>query len=295
MPVHLTKEFLNDLRESRDGRFIRQVLNHTIGEDGAFTPNRDDHRYQGIKDAWIRYVSRGNTAYRVIFIRRGADIYLYRAGVHSIEDNLVAPASVSDAVPISSALAEGNPTETNAMEMACLLKTSEATFVRKHIEAMFHVRHKEIYIVSPFIDLEILESRHRFGRFLDRAIEENTVVVLITSYEQGEERLSAFKNLEERGVNTFFLAGLHSKLYVFDIDLASRNSWQKGVHSHAIVGSSNLTNVGLGFSDAKCNEELNCRLPSDLFEETKVYVNRLIRMSDDYTKYAFKSRSRKTQ
>jgi phospholipase D-like protein len=295
MPVHLTKEFLNDLRESRDARFVRQVLNHTIDQDGAFTADRDDHRYEGIRDAWIRYVTRGTTAYRVIFIRKGADVFLYRAGVHSVEDRLAPPIGVGDALQIRPVPAEQEAKAADAMQAGCLLKTTEATFIRRHIESMYHVKHNEISIVSPFIDLELLESRHGFGRFLDRAVEENTMVVVITSYEQDEKRLSTFKNLEERGICVYFLAGLHSKLYLFDVDLASRNNWQRGVQSHAIIGSSNLTNVGLGFGDGKCNEELNCRIPSELFDETRLYVSKLIRMADDYKKYAFKFRSRRPQ
>ncbi len=95
MPVHLTREFLNDLRVAQNTRFVREVLNHTVAHDGSFRPHRDDHRYDGIKDAWIRYVSRGTTAYRVIFIRKGPDIFLYRAGNHAVEDNLKAPDTLS--------------------------------------------------------------------------------------------------------------------------------------------------------------------------------------------------------
>ena len=56
------------------------MLSKVLGRDGSFRLDRDDHRFHGIEDAWIRVVSRGNTAYRVIYIRRGRDVYLYRAG-----------------------------------------------------------------------------------------------------------------------------------------------------------------------------------------------------------------------
>jgi len=55
MKVSLTAEFVNDLRESRDARFVKQVLDHTVDEKGAFTFGSNDHRFRGIEDAWVRY------------------------------------------------------------------------------------------------------------------------------------------------------------------------------------------------------------------------------------------------
>ena len=57
MPLHLMKEFLQDLKEADDPKFVRHVLNHTLSEEGSFKPDRNDHRYDGLDDAWIRYVS----------------------------------------------------------------------------------------------------------------------------------------------------------------------------------------------------------------------------------------------
>lgn len=295
MTVYLTKEFLSDLRESRDVRFVDKVLSRAINEDGSFSPDREDHRYDGIKDAWIRYVTRGTTAYRVIFIRKGPDIFLYRCGGHSVEDNLTAPTDLSGACPVASAPAEHRNQATALVDNSCYLKTSEAKFISRHIESMYHVRHKEIQIVSPFIDLDLLSSQHAFGRFLDRAIEEGTVVVLLTAAEPHEDHLAEFRKFEERDINCFFLPGLHSKLYVFDVDLSSRQRWQHGVESHAIVGSSNLTSKGLGFNDAPTNVELNCRVPTALFLEAKEFVYGLMKRADDYVKYAQKMRRRRPQ
>jgi len=293
MTVHLTKEFLNDLKCSRDVRFVSKVLDRTIGDDGAFTQDRDDHRYDGIEDGWIRYITGGSTAYRVIFIRKGEDVFLYRAGVHSVEDNLRPPRNFGGALSIRRAPENRPKGAKNLAQDACLLKTKEADFVNRHIESMYHVKHREIWLISPFIDLDLLESRHGFGRFLDRAAEEGTFIGLITSSAQDEERVEAFKSLQEREINVFFFDGLHAKVYLFDVDLASRNSWQQGVQSHAIVGSSNLTNAGLGLNDAAPNEELNCRIPMDLFGEAQTYVYRLMKLADDYNSYAFRQGSRK--
>jgi phosphatidylserine/phosphatidylglycerophosphate/cardiolipin synthase-like enzyme len=291
MPIYFCKEFLNDLRVAQDARFVREVFNHTVAEDGTFTSDRNDHRYDGIKDAWIRYVTRGNSGYRVIFLRKGPDVFLYRCGRHSVEDRLASPKTLEGALqmggsPNLPATASNNPAEGGA-----LLKTSEPAFLSRHIESMYHVKHNEIYLVAPFIQMDLLESRHPFGRFLDRAIEEDTLVSVITTADQDDSCLPAFKKLEERGVSVFFVPSLHTKLYVFDVDLASRNQWQQGVHSHAIVGSSNLTKAGLGFAEGRCNEELNCRLPTLLTEDIKKYVTKLIVSADDFRRHEFRKRT----
>jgi hypothetical protein len=293
--VHFTKEFLCDLREAKDVRFVDKVLSRTIGDDGSFAADRDDHRYDGIKDGWIRYVTQGKTAYRVIFIRNGSDVYLYRAGGHSIEDRLPPPIDFTGAIPIQAPPAARAAAPAFMIDHSCLLKTCEAKYFSRHIESMYHVRHYEICIVSPFVDLGLLASQHAFGRFLDRAIEEGTTVSLVTASDGNEDKLDEYQKLEERDINCYFFSGLHAKLYLFDVDLASRQRWQKGIESHAILGSSNLTGPGFGFGDSPSNEELNCRIPATLFDEARTFVYRLMQKADDYIKYASKTRRRKPQ
>jgi phosphatidylserine/phosphatidylglycerophosphate/cardiolipin synthase-like enzyme len=286
--VHLTKEFLKDLRDGDDGKFVRHVLNHTVNEDGTFRPDRDDHRYEGVDDAWIRYVSRGNTAYRVIFIRKGADVFLYRAGRHKVEDDVQELKETTGAIRIHEAPIELKKAEPVVGGVTTFLKTAEPTFISKYIKSMYHLRHNEVYIVSPFIDLTILSSRHHFGRFLDKATEDGTDVVIITLPPTTDDALESFKDLEKREIDIFFLSRLHTKLYLFDVDLSSRNQYQKDRFGTAIIGSSNLTYVGMGFDDITSNEELCCALPSSFVSEMKNYVTRLTLASEDYKKFAFR-------
>ena len=91
MAVHLMPRFIADLQNVEDGRFARRVLERTLSHEGAWRSQPEDHRYRGIDNAWIRYVTRGNAGYRVIYIQLGEEIYLYRAGPHSVEDRLAAP------------------------------------------------------------------------------------------------------------------------------------------------------------------------------------------------------------
>jgi hypothetical protein len=198
--------------------------------------------------------------------------------------SLTAESSASAAVPTAAAAA--------ATDDAWFLKTSEAKYIGRSIEAMYHVRHKHICLISPFLQYNILESTHRFGRFLDRAVEENTVVELITSGDHNKEYLPVFRRLEERGIFVYFLKGLHAKLYFFDVDLSSRNKWQLGIESHAIVGSSNLTGAGLGFGDSAPNEELNIRLGSAFLGDVDLYKTKLVLAADDFETYALKTSRR---
>src|SRR3569833_2402183 len=100
MATFLCREFVRDLIEHNDANFASRVLSKIIGPDGGFEADADDHRFRGIEDGWIRYVSRQNTAYRAIFLRRGEDVYWYRAGSHSIENRLQAPQDLFGAVAI---------------------------------------------------------------------------------------------------------------------------------------------------------------------------------------------------
>jgi len=215
MNVYITPEFINDLRESDDNRFIRQVLNHVLEKDGSFKSDADDHRYQGIKDAWIRYVSKGKTAFRVIFFKKDTSIYLYRAGVHSIEDHVEEPKYLDKSIPLEKPQLR-QPVYV-LRDIGNFLKTLEPRFLNKEFLSMYHIGHKEICLISPFLSLEILGKFHHFGRFLDKAIEEGTEVSLITK-PPGDPDLSQYQSLDERCIFVYFLQNLHTKLYIFDIN-----------------------------------------------------------------------------
>lgn len=286
MPILFAREFLDDLIEAQDSKLLRRVLSHTVAEDGTFKADKQDHRYKGIKDAWIRYVSQGGAAYRVIYIRESQNVFLYRVGPHKIEDQLSAPSAFEGAVPIGSPIVVPEASGKD-QRVGFLLKTKEALYLNGFLKSMYHFRHKEVYIVSPFLDLALFESRHHFGRFIDKAVEDDTHVVLITAPPKDED-LPAFKKLEERGLEVFFMPHLHAKLYLFDIDPYARNIYQEGFESIAILGSSNFTFPGTGFDDAATNEELCCALPTGLLEEIRTYVTRLAMQSDDCQGYTIK-------
>ncbi len=113
---------------------------------------------------------------------------------------------------------------------------------------MYHVGHHEIILISPFLEAELLHRRHHFGSFLDRAVEDNTEVTLVTKPPKTKE-LGIYRDLEERVISVYFLSGLHSKLYIFNVDSAKQSEYTKTIQSKVIVGSSNLTRPGFGLDD----------------------------------------------
>ena len=292
MKVHITPDFINDLRDSEDANFVRRVLKHTINKDGFFLDDKDDHRYEGIEDTWIRYVSKGPPGYRVIYLKQGDNIYLYRAGKHDIEDKLRPPQNITSAIPLEQVkVAQPKQwiTQWQAPDLGKLYKTCEPDYLCKVLRSMYHVGHKEIFIISPFLSIELLDSKYHFGRFLDKAIEENTIVVVITKPPTDDD-LSLYRKLEERYISVYFYDNLHTKLYIFNINRSTLNKYQEQMNSIAILGSANFTKVGIGFDDVPAQEELCYKVPIDMFQDIHDYAHRIIRKATDYQKYAFKRR-----
>lgn len=285
MKVHLTPQFLNDLRSSDDARFIRRVLDQVFDRDGMYRPDPNDHRMRDVEDAWIRYVSAGRTAYRLIYIKKGDDIFLFRAGGHSIEDEVVTIAVESIARGATSNpalnLTGGNPHHSH---MGDLLKTSQPKLLSKVLHALRFVRHREIYLVSPFISEATMHSRAPFGSFIDRAIEENTAVVLVTRACESP-KWNFLDDLESRGIMLHLHPSLHAKLYVFEVDSTTTGPFNCDISATAILGSANLTEQGLSLSGDGGNEELCYRLPLSQYWEAKQYAEWLIMHSTDYLTY----------
>lgn len=287
MKVYITPEFINDLRESGDNRFIKQVLNHVLEKDGRFKSDADDHRYEGIEDVWIRYVSRGKTAFRVIYLKKDNLIYLYRAGTHSIEIEVKEPKYLDISIPLEKA--KFRQPAYIPRDIGYFLKTLEPRFLNKEILSMYHVGHKEILLIAPFVSFEILGKFHHFGRFLDRAIEEGAEVSLITKPPDNPE-LEYYLELDERCIFVYFLQNLHAKLYIFDINPSTIPDYCRGMTNAAIMGSSNLTKPGLSLDDDRSNEELCYRLPSEKYSEAYLYAKQLINKADDLKSYMMRKK-----
>lgn len=271
MPVFLLPEFVADLQDHTDPHFARRVLQKTLRADGSFRHDADDHRYGGIADAWIRYVSRRRTAYRVIYLRSGADIYLYRAGEHSVEERLAAPATASTgnlipvgdarpniagamgAMPARQRSTPEEPPKNRFRRNIPTPQISREIFLRRKLP------HRDIWLVAPFIDGALFAPTAAFGKLLLDQVEDGASVVLITAPPR-DKKIEWLEKLAERRVGIYFYPQLHTKLYCFVFDESRR--YEPGLRggnrysSLILLGSSNLTSAGMALGGRRYNEEL---------------------------------------
>lgn len=286
MGLFVCDDFLADLRNHGDNGFAKRALSKILSPNGSFRSDDDDHRYHGIDDAWIRVISRGNTAWRAIYLRRGADIYLYRAGEHDIEDNLAPPARALEFVPVQSALERPNqPTWRAAAvdrdaERDRFYQNTRGRLLRTFILGRRLIPHKEVILISPFLSLSALQRTHRLGGTFDDLIEEGATVTLITKPPTTMEETRPFAEMEERGFKLAFHERLHAKLYLFELtDDASERTGQP-LSNVALLGSANLTEPGFGLNDCPL-EELCYELPPNDFDRAVEFAAQVVHDSDD--------------
>jgi hypothetical protein len=240
--VFFTKEFIRDLAEHPDPNFAGKVMAKVANADGLFEPAVDDHRYKGIEGAFIRYISQRPHYYRAIYIRRGADVYWYRAGRHSVEDRLQAPAEPLGGVAIGPApdgldllQAHRHPRYT---------KSTRPRYLREVIAARSLIPHRNLILVSPRLTATIIAPTGAVGRLTDRAQEFGASVTVITRPPHDRD-LNAHRWLASRGVDLKFHDRLSARLYYFEVDEEQLDPELKNVRSIAIVGSAELTERGL--------------------------------------------------
>ena len=291
MPIFLLPDFIADLQDHADAHFARRILKKTLRPDGSFRSDVDDHRYEGIEDAWIRYVSRGRTAYRVIYLRSGDNIYLFRAGMHSIEDRLVAPAV--DAVVAAVPVAEIGRKDTVAADTMSIREPTRASdyFVNRfkrnvptpqisrEIFSRRNLPHRDIWLVVPFVNGDLVAPTATFGQLLLDQAEDGASVVLITAPPK-DKNICWMERLAERQVSIFVYPRLHTKLYCFVFDENRR--YEPGMRngdrysSLILLGSANLTSVGMALGEDRCNEELCYAVPEDAIGYVESYVAELM-------------------
>lgn len=291
MPVFLLPEFIADLQGHNDPHFARRVLQKTIRPDGTFREDSDDHPYQGIKNAWIRYVSRRRTAYRVIFLRQGSDTFLFRAGEHSVEDRLTEPrdGAVEAALPVTEA-GQGVAAALDAMrvqERPQAVTPPVNRFKRnvpfpqisREILARRNLPHKDIWLVAPFVNGDLFSPTARFGKLLLDQVEDGASVVLFTAPPK-DRNIEWMERLADRNVGIFVYPRLHTKLYCFVFDENRR--YEPGLRdgdrysSLILVGSANLTCAGLAFEETQYNEELCYSVQEDELGFVEEYIAELM-------------------
>ncbi len=197
MKVYLTPNFINDLKSASNIGFVQRALKSTIARDGSFrVAAGDDHRYKSIDDAWIRYISGGD---RVIYIQQNDACFLYRAGHHDIEDNLSPPSRLAQSVAVkgmAAALSHGE----SYHDIGGMLSTFAPTLLDKYLKSMYHIGHHEIYLIAPFVAPSTFSPKHHFGRFLERATEEGTAILLVLLPFDGY--MDCLRRLDKREIMT---------------------------------------------------------------------------------------------
>jgi hypothetical protein len=289
--VSIHEQFLIDLVSAGDNTLPGRVLQKLLTPSLELKYNRDDHPYHGIDNAWIRVVSRGNTAYRVIYIKTRTGVLLYRAGVHSVEDRL-APPRVTEPVPIvSNEIVEramqplGIAAETQRLpavrgtveqqEASRYLKNHESRRLFENLIGRRLIPHREVYLVSPYLSLDLLRPTTVFGQMLDGWLADGCSVTLI-SRPPALNEIEEFNYLERRGFSIIYVERLHAKAYIFKVDRNKLNQWQQQDKSDlAVLGSANLTNSGFhprGERDRDPQLEMSYRVHDSDYEELDTFV-----------------------
>ncbi len=274
MASYICVEFIRDLIEQGDAHFAARVLSKILSAAGEFEHDADDHRYNGIENCWIRYVSRQNTAYRAIFIKRGADVYWYRAGVHSVEDRLKAPSELSSAVKVESELTGVDMLVSHKHPR--YLKSQESRLIREVLASRILIPHKAITLVTPRLSANLFGPLGLVGRLIDSVLSGGGSVTVLTKPPL-ERELSAYRWLVSRGVDLLLHSSLNTRLLVFEVDRERLDSEMTHIQSIGIVGSSELTEEGIGVaSPDSVKDELCYVIESDDLDGSLDYLLTLV-------------------
>jgi hypothetical protein len=268
MTVGFSPAFIADLQAENDANFARRVFSKLFDGNGAFRTDTNDHRYKGIPDAWIRYVSQGKSAFRVIYIKTGDDVFIYRAGPHSVEDHLVAPGEGDAAAKLDHRIIEVEKGPERSMGR--IISNLRTPALWQMVLSRRLIPHKEVILVSPFLSHSMLWRTSRLGRLLDDWVADGAKVSLITRPPPIDDH-SVFEDLETRGIAALFHERLHSKLYMFQVDTA-RVTYGRKQEDLLVLGSANLTESGFGATRETGNDELSYELPHSELSDLESYV-----------------------
>ena len=190
----LHKKFIEDMCENAEPNFAKRVLQTLFNKENL---NSEDHKFKNIDNAFIKKISRGD---RIIYFKsKKSDIIYYRCGNHSIED-------IQDRnknVDINSIITDCSEIEISEDEIEEMV--SPQTFLSNHkgktiVQAFWsriRIPHKEVYIVTPFIETSYLQSTSKFGKMIDGFLSEQADVNLVTQIPNISD-IQIFKDFERR-------------------------------------------------------------------------------------------------
>lgn len=278
--IKLHQDFVSDLLSHGDASFAKRIIKHLLEESIGTVNISNDHRYRDIPNAWIRYVSRGRTAYRIIYIRDSEGIMFYRCGSHSVEDRLEPPMSSSESG--NELVLEFDNKDIESMTKPLSIVTNhKVPLIYSALMGRKLIPNKAVYLVSPFIDPDVVARGNRLGQVLDSIQRGGTEIIVITAAEKVGVYETLWKDLKNRNIELVFLPKLHSKVYLFVTDTSVAHETSK-VPSLGIIGSSNLTKPGIATEPTKGNMESNYTVHESSIDQLEKLVIEYYFKSMDY-------------
>jgi hypothetical protein len=307
--------------ELGDAKFPSRILRKLFLSSGEFiAQGKDDHRYKGIPNAWIRYVSQGTAALRVIYLKDGDALTLYRAGPHAVEDDLAQPPAdapfevLVDPIAVALRSIPGNHTslrnlaESNAamgleasraaqpvvsgedakstgLDKRRLLHNHAERFLYGNLLGRRFLPHKDVYLMSPYVSLDMLRPTSLFGQMLDELVLDGATVNLITRPPLRTEEFREYEQLAARRINSFFSRALHAKVYAFRLDRERLRPDDTKYDDFLAVGSANLTWNGVnpsGLLSDNIQYELSYHVPHEDWDDVEAFLLHVAHLGVDF-------------
>lgn len=147
--------------------------------------------------------------------------------------------------------------------------------MHREILSRRNLPHKDIWLVAPFVSVDLFAPTTPFGKLLLDQVEDGASMALITAPPK-DKNIDWMEKLAERKVGIFVYPRLHAKLYcfVFDEDRRYEPGLREGdsYSSLILVGTSNLTARGLALGSSQWNEELCYSVPENELGFVEEYV-----------------------
>lgn len=285
MAIYFCKEFIRDLAEHPEPNFASKVMAKVCNGRGEFEIAKEDHEYKGIQGGYIRYISQRPNYYRAIYIRRGDDIYWYRAGRHEVEDRLQPPGEPLEGVKLAPAPGGVDAMETHRQPR--YLKSLRPRFLHEVIATRSLIPHSQLILVSPRLTATMIGPLGPIGKLVTRAKEFGAQVTVITRPPRDRD-IPGYRWFASRGVDLLFHEKLNARLYYFEVDEKQLDPELAHIRSIAVIGSAELTEHGLNQNLPQgelADEELCYEVADDDIEGAIEFCLDLTNETIDFTGY----------
>ena len=280
--ISFLPSFLQDLLLT-DNQFSGRVMKKLFSSSGKFKSDQEDKPYKGVTNCLERKVSKGD---RILYFKEGYKVYLWRCGSHNIhtKQKLVRPKSFRGSSKVEKNAFYQNYFEEkeddfSELDFGRLFYTSNEQSLSPRIYELFRkylkLPLKEMTLISPFLSENLFDEGTGFiGGHTRHPRQEGAKLRLITRPPVSEQGLNFLDKLDKKGWTIDWVEGLHSKLFIFKVNINRINTEYiktADIRDICILGSSNLTNRGLGIS-GKGNEEITYSIPEQKNEDLFNYL-----------------------